>query len=80
MTISVVLGSLVGFGFPVFFVSNEDKHDKKEAIDKIWFYTLVQTIVIVVLSIPIFILVKNMPKYSPSKSAEYARGEVSLSA
>ena len=73
MSIASVFGALIGFGFPLIFISDIDKESPKDAIDKIWSYTLIQTIIAVLLSVPAFIFIRNLPTVPPSKSAEHFR-------
>jgi hypothetical protein len=67
-SIASVMGVILGFVFPVLMVP--DDKDRPDIKDKIWFYTLVQSIVISVMALPVFFLVKNQPKTPPSKSAK----------
>ena len=73
ISISHVIGVMFGFVFPIFFVSDSDKHNPKVAKDKVWNYILIQSITITVMAIPIFILIWNQPANPPSKSAKIAR-------
>ena len=66
-SVASVMGVILGFVFPVFLVPNDHKHPHFE--DKLWLYTLIQSILISSLAIPIFFLVKNKPEIPPSKSA-----------
>ena len=68
-SIAIIFGVVIGFAFPNFFLSDSDK-DNPDAKDKLWLYTLIQTIVEWVLAVPAFILVQNKPKDPPSKSAK----------
>jgi nitrate/nitrite transporter NarK len=70
-SIASVMGVIFGFVFPIFFLSDDDRDDPNVK-DKIWFYTLIQSITITVMAIPIFFLVKNKPETPPSKSAKDA--------
>jgi FLVCR family feline leukemia virus subgroup C receptor-related protein len=67
-SVASVMGVIIGFVFPVLIVP--DKETDPNFIDKLWLYTLVQSILISALAIPIFFLVKNQPKTPPSKSAK----------
>lgn len=69
-SVSHIFGILIGFAIPIFFVSEDDLEDPNEAISKIQFYILVQSAVVTVLAVPIFILVKAKPMTPPSKSAK----------
>ena len=58
-SVASVMGVIIGFVFPIFFVPNDsrDPHFR----DKLWIYTLIQSIVISSLAVPIFFLVKKAP-------------------
>lgn len=71
-SVASVMGVIIGFVFPIFFVPNDsrDPHFR----DKLWIYTLIQSIVISSLAVPIFFLVKNKPSTPPSRSAKDVLG------
>jgi sugar phosphate permease len=68
-SLASVIGVIIGFAMPAFFVKDDDDQDVENAKDKIWIYILVQSITITVLSLPIFFLVRNSPRSAPSRSA-----------
>ena len=70
-SIAIIFGVVVGFAFPIFFLSDDDK-DNPDVKDKLWFYTLIQSIVLCVWAVPAFIFIKNKPSHPPSKSAKQA--------
>ena len=71
-SIAIILGTVVGFVLPAFFVTDSDRVDPEEAKNKLWKYTLVQSILLSALTLPIFFLVRNQPKTPPSRSARKA--------
>ena len=71
-SIAIILGTVIGFVFPTIFVTDSDKDDHEEAKNKLWKYTLVQSITLTVLTLPVFFLVRNKPETPPSRSARKA--------
>lgn len=63
------VGAVIGFVFPFGFLGDKDGVDSDEAREKVWNYILVQTIVVLVLGVPIFFFFKNKPDVAPSVSA-----------
>lgn len=73
ISISHVIGNLVGVVFPIFFVTDSDKTNPETAKEHIWTYILFQSIAVSVMTIPTFLLIKNQPAHPPSRSARIAR-------
>lgn len=63
------IGAVIGFVMPFAFVSDHDAVDTPDSRHKVRNYIIVQNILIMVLSIPIFFFVKNKPEVAPSISA-----------
>jgi hypothetical protein len=68
-SLSIPLGAVTGFVLPFAFLGDNDGVDTPESRDKVAKYILVQNIVIMAISIPIFFVVKNQPEIAPSISA-----------
>ena len=69
-SLASVFGIIIGFALPVLFVNDDDKANPDQAKIKVWNFILVQSIIITVLSAPVFLFIKNNPKTPPSRSAE----------
>ena len=67
-SVAIKLGSIIGFIMPSFYVS-EDK-DYAETREDLWNYTLAQSVVVSIFSIPIFFIIKDKPITPASASAE----------
>lgn len=67
-SLATPLGSVIGFVMPFIFISDEDAVDTPEARAKFNKYILWQNILIMIISIPIFFIVKNRPLIAPSVS------------
>jgi hypothetical protein len=78
-SLSLPMGAVIGFVLPFAFIGDDDGVDTPENRDKIAKYILVQNIFIMVISIPIFFIVKNKPFIAPSISALKMRHQESES-
>lgn len=65
----------MGFALPVIFVSDDDEKQPDVAKDNIYRFIWVQSIVVTVLSIPVFFVIRNQPPTPPSRSAEKVRSK-----
>lgn len=82
-SLSIPLGAVMGFVLPFAFLGDDDGVDTPETRSKVVRYILVQNILIMAISIPIFFIVKNAPQVAPSISAlkmQYSKPEGSISA
>ena len=63
------VGCVIGFILPFAFIGDEDGVDTPESRAKVRNYILIQNIIVMVLSVPIFFFIKNKPEIAPSVSA-----------
>jgi MFS family permease len=63
------IGAVIGFILPFMFVGDDDAIDTEASRNKVRTYIIVQNVILMATSIPIFFFIKNKPEVAPSISA-----------